>query len=214
MSKSIVILGAGGHGRDIKAIVKTAGEYEFLGFLDDDEDKLRINTEVLGPISDYTKYMGMYGRDIYYLIGINDPKERKRIGDYMDTIHAKPGYAIHPTAQLGYQSFYKPGLVMGPLSVLTTEVYLGRHVHLNTGASINQSSTVGDYCTLSPGARVCGDVRVGDTTYLGANSTVINLMHVGRNSILGAGAVVIDEIPDNCTAVGVPAKVIKENIDV
>lgn len=211
MINSIVVLGAGGHGRDIKAIIKTAGEYDFLGFLDDDKEKIANDIEVLGPISDYTRLMSVRGRNLYYLIGINDPKERRRLCDYMDSIHARPGRAIHRTADLGYQNYWNTGLVMGPYSVLTTLVNLGRHVHINTGASVNQGSTVGDFCTLSPGARVCGDVQIGHTTYLGANSTVINLMHVGHSSIVGAGAVVINEIPDNCTAVGVPAKVIKEN---
>jgi acetyltransferase EpsM len=211
MMNSIVILGAGGHGRDIKAILNNSGDYNFLGFLDDDKEKIANDVEVLGPISDYTRLMSLRGKDLYYLIGINDPNERRRLCDYMDSIHARAGMAIHRTADLGYQNFYKPGLVMGPYSVLTTLVNLGRHVHLNTGASVNQGSYIGDFCTLSPGARVCGDVQVGDTTYLGANATVINLMHVGRNSIVGAGAVVVDDIPSDSVAVGVPAKVIKEN---
>lgn len=98
---------------------------------------------------------------------------------------------------------------MGPYSVLTTMVELGVHVHINTAASINQASKVGDYCTISPGARVCGDVSIGETTSVGAGSTIINFKNVGRDCILGAGTVVIDNIGDGCTVVGVPGREIK-----
>ena len=98
---------------------------------------------------------------------------------------------------------------MGPYSVLTTRVNLGVHVHVNTAASINQSSTIGDYCTVSPGARVCGDVNVGEGTSIGAGSVIINFKNVGSNCTLGAGTVVIDHISDNATVVGVPGREIK-----
>lgn len=99
---------------------------------------------------------------------------------------------------------------MGPYSVLTTKVTLGIHVHVNTAASINQSSSIGDFCTVSPGARICGDVNVGESTSIGAGSVVINFKNVGKNCTLGAGTVVIKNVSDNTTVVGVPGREIKK----
>lgn len=212
MKESLIIIGAGGHGRDLLSLLTNCYFWDrsmFLGFLDDDTTKIASDIDVLGPISEYTRYMSRRGDHLKYAIGINDPAERKRICEYMDSIHARPANIIHNTASIGYQSFYRDGLVMGPYSVITGFVTLGRHVHLNSGASVNQSSDIGDFCTLSPGVRVCGDVRVGDTTYLGANSTVINTKKVGSNVTIGAGGVVVKDIPDNVVAVGVPAQTIK-----
>lgn len=210
----VVIIGAGGHGRDIRALLRHLKESEyfdridFLGFLDDNPE-----TDRIGPISDYTKLMSEYGKRLRYVVGVNDPMVRRKIVSYMDSIHARPISIIHETAVIGPDCYVGQGSVLGPYSVLTVGVNIGRHVHLNTGASVNQGSVLGDYCTLSPGVRVCGDVHVGHTTYLGANSTVINMKNVGNNVTLGAGAVVVKDIPSDVVAVGLPAKPIKEKTD-
>lgn len=207
--KELIIIGAGGHGRDIRSIVRYSQEwfdlYNFFGFLDDDPEK-----ESLGPISSYTKYMSQHGDALRYIVGVNDPVVRRKIVNYMDSIHAIPATLVHSTAIIGPKCYVGSGSVLGPYSVLTVDVHIGRHVHLNTSASINQGSVIGDYCTLSPGVKVCGDVHVGHTTYLGANSTVINMKNVGNNVTIGAGGVVVKDVPSDVIAVGVPAKVIKE----
>lgn len=50
---------------------------------------------------------------------------------------------------------------------------------------------------------------IGDNVYIGAGAKII-----GNNVVIGANSVVITDIPDNCVAVGMPAKVIKEGIDI
>lgn len=210
----LVIIGAGGHGRDLYDIYRAKytfidKELEFIGFLDDDPNKQPKEGRNIGPIKDYIRLLSSYGRDLRYAIGINDPVVRSEIDKIVYSYYARPASLIHPSAYISRSAQYEEGLVMGPHSALTPGVVLGRHVHINSGASVNQNSRIGKYCTISPGARVCGDVTIGERTSLGANSTIINMKNVGSNVILGAGAVVVDDIPDNCTAVGVPAKVIK-----
>lgn len=220
MATQILIIGAGGHANDIAALIynmKNLGmgrETYLMGFLDDDLIKQKNRENVLGPISSYIKFMSRYGSNLRYVIGINDPAVRKEIATYMDSIYASPISIIHETAVVGPNCSVGEGSVLGPYSVLTTDVSIGKHVHLNTSASINQNSSVGDFCTLSPGVKVCGDVNIGHTTYLGANSTVINMRSVGNNVTIGAGGVVVKDIPDNVVAVGVPAQTIKVKEDV
>lgn len=52
-------------------------------------------------------------------------------------------------------------------------------------------------------------IVVGDDVWIGGNVTVIGGVHIGNNVVIAAGAVVVNDIPDNCVAGGVPAKVIK-----
>lgn len=146
--------------------------------------------------------------NLKYTIAINSSRIRKSIESKINRID-RAANLIHNTAVIGTQCYYGNGLTMGPYSVLTTRVKLGIHVHINTSASINQSSSVGDYCTISPGARICGDVTIGHTTSVGAGSVIINFKNVGNNCTLGAGTVVIDHIGDNATVVGVPGREIK-----
>ncbi len=209
---TIILIGGGGHAHDVYDILKNrsdwTGHFDVIGFLDDNPNKEPLERWInhLGPISDYTKYMSRYGNSLSYVIAINSSLIRKKIGDYMDSIYARPARLFHKTASISSSATIGEGCVLGPGAVVTSNAVLGKHVHMNTHSSINQGSTIGDYGTLSPGARVCGDVWTGECVQFGANSTVINMKNIGKNVTLGAGAVVVSDMPDGVTAKGVPAK--------
>jgi acetyltransferase-like isoleucine patch superfamily enzyme len=61
----------------------------------------------------------------------------------------------------------------------------------------------------TPKVCITGNVSVGDFTTIGTGAIIIPNIKIGNNCIIGAGSVVTSDIPDNCFAVGVPAKVIK-----
>ena len=64
---------------------------------------------------------------------------------------------------------------------------------------------------INPGATICGSVHVSAGVYIGvAGATVKEKITIGAWSIIGAGAVVVRDIPPGVTAVGVPARVIKQ----
>ncbi len=94
--------------------------------------------------------------------------------------------------------------------VVQAQATLGRHVIANTGCSIDHDCAVGDYVHLAPGSRLAGGVHLGEGSFLGTKASAIPGINVGEWSIVGAGAVVSRSLPANITAVGAPAKVIKE----
>lgn len=80
-------------------------------------------------------------------------------------------------------------------------------------ATILNANSIGDnfhciHCTTL-GATSKGEPTIGDNVSLGANVIIIGPVRVGNNVTIGAGSVVIKDIPDNCVAVGNPAKVIR-----
>lgn len=64
------------------------------------------------------------------------------------------------------------------------------------------------HCTTL-GATGKGRPTLGNNVSLGANVTIVGNVHIGNNVTIGAGSVVVKDLPDNCVAVGNPAKVIK-----
>lgn len=202
----LVFLGGGGHYRDLLYLSQNDKytSWNVIGFLDDAQIEGRI-----GPINKLDLLLDKY-KNLYYCISINSSKIRFDLDCLYGRLD-RSANLIHETAVIGSDCSFENGITMGPYSVLTTGVKLGRHTHVNTAASINQNARLGKYCTVSPGARICGDINVGDTTSIGAGSTIINFKNVGNNCIIGAGAVVIKDIPDDCTVVGVPGKIIKGN---
>jgi len=59
---------------------------------------------------------------------------------------------------------------------------------------------------------VGGNTRVDDAVYVGIGATVLNGVSVGTGSVIGAGAVVTRDVPDRVQVMGVPARVVKEDI--
>ena len=56
------------------------------------------------------------------------------------------------------------------------------------------------------------DIKIGNHVWIGANVTILKGVSIGDGSIVAAGSVVTKSIPEACLAAGVPAKVIKENV--
>lgn len=66
---------------------------------------------------------------------------------------------------------------------------------------IQHSVTIGEIGGATP--------VIKDNVYIGAKATIIGGVTIGNSAKIGAGAVVITDVPDGCSAVGVPAKIIK-----
>lgn len=107
----------------------------------------------------------------------------------------KTGIEIHPGAQIGKGLFIDHG----------------------SGVIIGETAVLGDNVTLYQGVTLGGTGKeqgkrhptLEDNVMVSAGAKVIGSFTVGRNSKIGAGSVVIEEVPPNCTVVGVPGRVVK-----
>lgn len=109
----------------------------------------------------------------------------------------KTGIEIHPAATIGRRFFidHGTGVVIGETTVIGDDVMVYQGVTLGgTGKDTGKRHpTIGNNVMIGAGAKVLGPFKVGD------------------NSNIAAGAVVLDEIPPDCTAVGVPAHIVRRN---
>lgn len=84
---------------------------------------------------------------------------------------------------------------------------------------IGETAVVGNNVTLYQGVTLGGTGKehgkrhptIGDNVMISAGAKIIGSFKVGENSKIGAGSVVIEEVPPNCTVVGVPGRVVKRN---
>jgi acetyltransferase-like isoleucine patch superfamily enzyme len=93
--------------------------------------------------------------------------------------------------------------------MITTNIVVGRHVLLNLGCTIGHDAVLGDFSSLMPQVNLGGGSTLQEGVFAGTNATVLPRVCIGPNTIIGAGTVVTRDLPANCTAVGVPAKVIQ-----
>ena len=88
-----------------------------------------------------------------------------------------------------------------------------------TGVIIGETTIIGDNVTLYQGVTLGGTGKetgkrhptLEDNVMVSAGAKVIGSFTVGKNSKIGAGSVVIEEVPPNCTVVGVPGHIVKQN---
>lgn len=107
------------------------------------------------------------------------------------------GIEIHPGAEIGKGVFIDHGM----------------------GVVIGETTVVGDNCTIYQGVTLGGTGKdkgkrhptIGNNVVIGCGAKVLGPFRVGDNSKIAANAVVLSEIPDNCTVVGVPGRVVKKD---
>ncbi len=209
---SMLIIGAGGLAKEILEIFHTNNQAENLTFFDDiNQDVPPLLYEkypILRSIQQVESYFRTNSQD--YIVGIGDPKLRKFIVQKIDDCGGVLTSIISSKANIGsHDVAIAAGANIFPMVNISNSVQVGSGALIYYNVTITHNCRIGDFVELSPGATLLGHVQVGDNTKIGANATVLPNITVGNNVIVGAGAVVTKNLPDNCTAVGVPARIIK-----
>lgn len=106
------------------------------------------------------------------------------------------GIEIHPKAQIGNRFFidHGEGVVIGETTIIGDDVLIYQQVTL--GGTGNEHGkrhpTIGNNVIIGAGAKILGNIKIGD------------------NTRVGAGSVVVDDVPEHCTVVGVPGRVVQQ----
>ncbi len=85
--------------------------------------------------------------------------------------------------------------------VINPKTKIGYNTYIQHGVTIGVRDDIKD----------CNAPIIGNNCYIGAKATIIGDIRIGDNCKIGAGALVISDIPSGCTAVGVPARIIKKD---
>lgn len=197
------LFGASGHGKVVKDILNANG-IKVEAFVD---DNLNVNECGGRPVlHDATRLSPMI-----VSIGVN--RIRKMIVERLKANNPdiKFATAIHPSAVISPTAKIGEGTVVMAGAVINADAVIGNHSIINTGATVDHDCKIGDYCHIAPGVNISGATHVGEGTWVGVGSSVIQCLNIGKNCMIGAGSVVVKDIPDNVTAFGCPAKVIKNH---
>ncbi len=182
---TLLIVGAGGHGRDVAATARALGmQYRLV----DDEPNLWMPVPATwdGP----------------WTIGIGDPKIREAMASRFPSPAA---VLVDPSSIVGEDCGIGEGSVIGPGCTFVTECTIGRHAHITYGVKATRA-VIGDYCTVGPGVTFSGYVHVGARAYVGAHSVVMNKVRIGEDAVIGCGSVVVRDVPAGVTVKGNPAR--------
>ncbi|MGE0765715.1 MAG: acetyltransferase [Hyphomicrobiaceae bacterium] len=206
MTRALLIVGFGGHGRVVADVALDCG-YDTIAFLDDGRDALSQSTPfpVLGPTREMSAQVKRWSSAIV-AIG-NGPRRLALFGDLKRARYATPTIA-HPSAIVSRGAIIGEGVFIAPGAIVNAGARIGNAAIINTGARIDHDCEVGAGTHIASGATLSGGVSVGRASWIGAGSTVRQGVCIGDNVMIGLGAAVVTDIPSAGVYVGVPARAI------
>ncbi len=205
----LLVYGASGHGKVIIDIVIKEEQYRIIGIIDDDPKLWKGEFCGYPVIGGENVLKDKTYRDSKLILAIGENAARKKLWQTINALDYELACAVHPSAQIGRNVFIGVGTVIMANTTINSGTKIGENAIINTGATVDHDCVLEDYVHISPGAHLAGNVRVGELTHIGIGASVVQGVKIGRNVIIGAGAAVIDDIPNDVTAIGVPARVIK-----
>lgn len=212
MNTPIVIIGCGGFGREVHDVIDAINEvtptWDLLGYIDDRPDLANVsrvesrNSTVLGGMD----WLMTPGQGAEFVIGIGTSTTRRTLDVRFASAGLTAATLVHPAATIGHDVRIGPGSVICAGVRVTTNITLGRHVHLNINSTVGHDCTLEDYVTINPLVAISGGVHIGKASMMGTHSAVLQNLSIGAGSTVGAGACVVRNVPDGVIVKGVPAR--------
>jgi sugar O-acyltransferase (sialic acid O-acetyltransferase NeuD family) len=195
MKDDLIIIGAGNVGGFLAYNLEEVGSYSILGFLDDDpnkQGKSYYGFAVLGVI-----------------IGIANPRIKRNIAEKFSDLPLRYPNVVFKNVWLSKNVRLGKGVILYPGVSINFETVIEDFVIVNMNCAIGHNCHVSKFSTLAPSVSLAGFSRIENCVDMGINSATLQNVNIGESAIVGGMAMVIDDLPPDCTAVGVPAKVIK-----
>lgn len=210
--KDLIIIGAGGLGRELLSYAKDimeggACDWKVKGFINDDLDALNnINTgyPILGPIKGHK-----IQNNAVYVCALGESEARLKIGRNFQEKGAEFINFIHPSVKIRERVKLGVGNILCPNSHINPDTVLGDFVLINSNTGIAHDCVLGDGCSLLGGNSINGHCKLGICVLMGSSSVVIPRRKIGDNAKISAGAVVFTHVKANKTMIGNPARVLK-----
>jgi UDP-perosamine 4-acetyltransferase len=208
---TVVIVGAGGHGRVVLDILLRAKTHQVIGFLDSNHalhGRRMDGRPVLGDLSTLARLRdeGLHAATI----AIGDNGVRREFAERVEEMGVELINAIHPSANLAHNVTLGKNIVIAAGALVCAHCQIGDSVILNTGCIVDHESKIGTAVHVCPGAKLAGRVTVDSGAFIGIGATIIHNVRIGPEAVVGAGAVVIRDVTAMSTVVGVPARPVKD----
>jgi len=212
----MIIVGAKGFAKEILQIVSVD-----IGFPDKDivffdnvsgdlPLKLYNRFNILTSFEEVETYL-LKTEDKSFVLGLGQPTFREVLYHKFINLGAEPIVVFSKNCEVGSfdVNIGKGSSIMSGV-VITNSITIGRGCLINLNATIGHDCELRDFVEVSPNVNISGRCIIGKGSSIGTSAVIIPDVSIGKNVIVGAGTVVIKDVPDNCTVVGVPGKIISK----
>jgi sugar O-acyltransferase (sialic acid O-acetyltransferase NeuD family) len=210
-SRGIVVIGAGGHAREVAIACKRAIDTRLRSVV-----AFAISGPVSVPIEGAVPVLTIDSAaaqfpGAWFVVGVGDPATRASLAQQAVAVGWRAATVIDERAHVADDVSIADGAVVFAGAVVSAGCRLGRHAHVNYNASVSHDCEIGDYSLVSPGANLAGNVSIGSHVLVGVGATVLHgtpasKLVIGAHAVVGAGSVVTKHIPEREVWAGVPAR--------
>lgn len=214
----VAIYGAGGFAREVAWLlssVDASEAYEFIGFVEDGAVGGRqLNGK---PVFSWERFSDTH-RDSVVAIGVGSPQLREQLATKCSMFGFAFPTLIHDSVAMSDLVEIGTGSIVCCGTILTVNIDIGSHVHINLDCTIGHDVRIGDFATLSPGVHVSGNVHIGRSAFIGTGATIVNgtasaPLIIGDGTVIAAGACVTKSTEAHCLYAGVPAELKKRYLE-
>jgi sugar O-acyltransferase (sialic acid O-acetyltransferase NeuD family) len=210
----LAIIGDGGFAREVfflaQEISGAGAGFEVAAFIVKDA---AAETTLLGCPLFSDRDIGELG-DISFVTGIGQPALKRKVVEMIleRSPNARFATLVHPNTVAATDPLYGdqalkigPGVVVAAGNLMTTNIRLGSHAHLNLDCTVGHDTVIEEFVTISPGVHISGNVHVEAGAFIGTGASLIEGVRIGRDAVVGAAACVIRDVDPGTTVVGIPA---------
>lgn len=209
--KRLVIVGAGGFGREVCAVAHDAigygTDFTVKGFLD-------ARPNALDGFAGYPPVLGSpesyeIEADDVFITALGDIGARRRCVALLEARGAVFISIVHRSAWFGPNVTIGEGTFVSNNVVLTADIKVGRHACIFQSTSIGHDSVLGDFSHVYAQCALGGCVKVGEGAAVYPGSRIVPRRTIGANAVVGIGSVVLLNVPGGTTVFGNPAAPVK-----
>lgn len=200
MTHDIIIVGAGGFGREaawtLERINEVTPTWRIIGFADDDPALASGSIEGYPLLGAPEKASCDHpGAAVFVAVGDNATREKvyRRLRGHDFPVVIDPSAEVAPTVEMRHGTF------VGPRAVISVGAELGKFVIVNARAGVGHDSKLGDFSQVCPGATLSGHTVVGEHAYLASNACTVPGVRIGARAKISAGLPVYANVGEDET---------------
>ena len=211
MEKPLVILGTHWLAEEMFDLITEIPECSVSAFVENmDADRCSLSIEGL-PVIWADKLGDMI--ETHKAICALGSTQKYRFIEYIESIGMPFATLVHPSSRISARASLGIGCFVSANCVVSTKTAVSDHVFINRGVLVGHHVSIGKYCSIQCGANIGGLAQIGERTYIGMSAVILDRVTIGKGCIIGAGSVVTKDVPDNTQVMGVPAKIVKTDVD-
>jgi sugar O-acyltransferase (sialic acid O-acetyltransferase NeuD family) len=211
MKQKIVIIGAGGFGREVFSIINRE-QFDIVGFIDNNIDENNILPAPIIGSDEIIPHLKSEHKVNAVCIALGNMNIRSKLFQIAQAVGLDVPTIIHPSATVLSKNKIGDGTIIYPNVVIMDNCCIGNCVLINSGITLGHDVIIGDFSSINPGANLAGRIKIGRYSMIGIGACIKENLTIGDNVIVGAGSVVVKSVESDRTVFGVPATVKNKDI--